>query len=261
MERRNRTILVLLTAVVIVIAVFASFGLPLFYGPTPEIVLPTPLPSGQGQTGETDQGGGVRVEVTPATVQSVIAALSRLESYSRTVTTTLAGVSAAAEVWVDGGWTRTDLTLPTGRAAHTIVGDGTVWRWYDGEREARSWRGDTASADVEGQRIPTYEDVLALAPETITSAGYEEKNGVDCVYVGVEVAEPAQVERYWISADNGLLTAAETESGGEVVWSMTATVPEVPVSAEASFVLPDGTVLHTVGEPAASVTAAASAQG
>ena len=70
---------------------------------------------------------------------------------------------------------------------------------------------------------------------------------MDCVFVGVEVAEPAQVERYWVSADNGLLVAAETESGGEVVWSMTATVPEIPVSASASFALPDGTVLHTVG--------------
>lgn len=261
MERRNRNFLVILIGVVIVIAVFASFGLPLFYGPTAEIVLPTPLPTGQGQTGETDQGGGVRVEVTSSTVQSVIAALSRLESYSRSVTTTLAGVSTTAKVWVDGGWTRTDLTLPTGRVAHTIVGDGTVWRWYDGEREARFWSADVGSADVEGQRIPTYEDVLSLAPDTITAAGYEEKNGVDCVYVGVEVTEPAQVERYWISADNGLLAASETESGGEVVWSMTASTPEIPVSASASFVLPDGTVLHTVGEQAAAVTAAASDQG
>lgn len=247
MERRNRNFLVILIAVVIAIAVFASFGLSLFYGPTPEIVLPTPLPTGQGQTGETGQGGGVRVEVTPTTVQSVIAALSRLESYSRTVTTTLAGISVSARVWVDGGWTRTDLTLPAGRGAHTIVGDGKVWRWYDGDREARVWSADGGSADVEGQRIPTYEDVLDLEPESITAAGYEEKNGMDCVFVSVEVAEPAQVERYWVSADNGLLVAAETESGGEVVWSMTATVPEIPVSASASFALPDGTVLHTVG--------------
>lgn len=256
MERRKRNFLVILIAVVIAIAVFASFGLPLFYGPTPEIVLPTPLPTGQNQVEESGQGGGVRVEVTPATVQSVIAAMSRLESYFRTVTTTLEGTSVTAQVWVDDGWTRTDLTLPTGRVAHTIVGDGTVWRWYDGEREARSWSADRGAADVEGQRIPTYEDVIDLAPETITAAGYEEKNGMDCVYIGVEVAEPAQVERYWVSADNGLLVAAETEIGDEVVWSMTATAPEIPVSASASFALPDGTVCHTVG---VSFKAAASA--
>jgi len=120
LERRNRNFLVILIAVVIAIAVFASFGLPLFYGPTPEIVLPTPQPTGQGQTGEMGQGGGVRVEVTPTTVQSVIAALSRLESYSRTVTTTLAGISVSARVWVDGGWTRTDLCLPGGELTPSL---------------------------------------------------------------------------------------------------------------------------------------------
>ena len=45
MERRNRNILVGLIGVVIVIAVFSSFGLPLFASPTPTIVLPTPRSS------------------------------------------------------------------------------------------------------------------------------------------------------------------------------------------------------------------------
>lgn len=260
MERRNRNILVILIAVVIVIAVFSSFGLPLFAGDTAKIVLPTPAPSGQAAPDSSGQKGGVRVEVTPQTVQSVIAALSRLDSYSRTVTTTLEEVSSTARVWADGGWTRTDLTLPSGTVAHTIVGDGTVWRWYDSERTVLSWPADSASADVEGQRIPSYEDVLALDPENITAAGYEEKNGSACVYVEVEVPELDQRERYWVSADNGLLAAAETETEGEVVWSMTASAPESPAARTASFALPDGTVLHTVGgEPA--VTGSASDQG
>ena len=246
-ERRNRNILIFLTAVVIVIAVFSSFGLQFFSSPTPTITLPTPLPAEQTQPGDVEDSGGARVEVTPDTVQSVIAALNRLESYSRAVTTVLEGETSRAQVWVDGGWTRTRLTLPTGLVVHTIVGDEAVWRWYDNDRAAVTWGADHASVDVEGPRLPTYEDVLALDKETITAAGYEEKDGTPCVYVEVAVPELELIERYWVSASTGLLIAAESESGGEVVWSMTADTPEIPAPASASFVLPDGTVLHTVG--------------
>lgn len=250
MERKNRNILVGLIAVVIAVAVFSSFGLPLFAGPTPTITLPTPAPTGTETPGDPGQESGARVEVTPATVQSVIAVMDRLQSYSRMVTTTLEGAAATARVWVDGDWTRADIELPSGLTAHTIVGEGRLWRWYGAERTVLSWAADSSSVDVEGQRIPTYEDVLELEPGAITAAGYEEKNGVACVYAEVSLPELDQVERYWISADNGLLTAAETVAGGEVVWSMTAEAPEVPVSPSASFELPDGTVLHTVGETA-----------
>ena len=242
MQRRNRNILIVLTAVVIVLAVFSSFGLALFAPDTAKIVLPSTAAA--VQTVEPD-GGNARVDVTPQTVQNVVAVLRRLDSYARTVTTTLNAVTTTAQVWVDGGWTRTDLTLPSGMAAHTIVGDGTVWRWYQGA--AASWPADERSADVDGQHIPTYEDVLALDPADITAAGYEARNGMDCVYIEAWVAELSQTERYWVSADDGLLEAAETEVDGEIVWSMTASVPEIPAPVTASFVLPDGTVLHTVG--------------
>lgn len=250
MERNNRTILVLLIAIVIAVAVFSSFGLPLFAGPTPTITLPTPVPTATQGTEGPEQLGGARVEVAPDTVQSVIAVMDRLESYSRTITTTLEGVPATARVWVDGDWTRADMDLPSGLTAHTIVGEGWVWRWYGAEESVLSWVADPSSMDVEGQRIPTYEDVLALDMDSITDARYEEKNGEACVYVEVAVPELDQAERYWVSEATGLLTAAETVAGGELVYSMTAGAPEVPVSSAASFVLPDGTLLHTVGESA-----------
>lgn len=248
MERNNRTILVLLIAIVIAVAVFSSFGLPLFAGPTATITLPTPVPAETEDPGPQDQLGGARVEVAPDTVQSVIAVMDRLESYSRTVATTLEGASATAQVWVDGDWTRADMDLPSGLTAHTIVGEGTLWRWYNGSESVASWTADSSSVDVEGQRIPTYEDVLELDTGSITAAGYEEKNGEACVYVEVSVPELDQVERYWVSESTGLLWAAETEAAGELVYTMTAGAPETPVPASASFALPDGTVLHTVGE-------------
>lgn len=249
MEKRNRNLLITLIAVVIIVAVFASFGLPLFASPPPTITLPTPHPTEPEPVETVGHGGGTRVEVTPDTVQSVIAALDRLESYTRVVTTTLEGASSTTWVNVDGGWTRTDMGT-AGAAIRTIVGNGTVWRWYNADPTVASWSADDGSADIEGQRIPTYEDVLALDKSAITAAGYEEKNGFPCVYVEVTVPELSQVERYWVSSDNGLLIAAETETGGEVVYSMAAEPPEVPVAPSTAglFTLPDGTVLHTVGE-------------
>ncbi len=248
MKRNDRNVLVILVVAAIVVAVFASFGLPLFYGDTATITLPTPAPSDQGTQGGEEQALGVRVEVTPETVQSVIAAMSRLDSYSRTVTTTLRDATTTAQVWTDGGWTRSVLTAPNGLTVHTIVGQEQVWRWYEGDREAVSWPAEEGSRDLEGQRIPTYEDVLALDKETITAAGYQEKNGASCVYVEVAIPELNQVERYWVASDSGLLWYAETETGGEIVWAMSATTPETPVSAGTQFALPNGRVLHTVGE-------------
>lgn len=247
MKRKERNVLVALIVAVIVVAVFASFGLPLFYGDTATITLPTPAPTDQSVSDE-EQALGVRVEVTPETVQGVIAAMSRLGSYSRTVTTTLAETAFTAQVQTDGVWTQSVLTAPNTPAVHTLVGPERVWRWYEGDREAASWPAEEGSRDLEGQRIPTYEDVLALDKETITAAGYQEKNGASCVYVEVAVPELAQVERYWVSADSGLLWCAETESGGKIVWSMTASLPETPLPGGTEFALPDGTALHTVGE-------------
>ena len=244
MERRNRNILMGLIAVIIVIAVFSSFGLPLFASPTPSISLPTPLPQHTLSVGDEEQSGGVRVEITPATVQSVIAVMDRLGSYHRSVTTILEGSVTTAQTWVDGGWTRSDLIPPAGPAVHTIVGEDRVWRWYEGESQAISWAADDGSADVETQRIPTYEDVLALPTEDITAAGYQEKNGEECVFVEVTVPQLSQRERYWVSADTGLLVAAETETEGVVVWSMFAGAPELPGDYASRFTLPDGTVLH-----------------
>ena len=245
MEKRNRNILLILVGIVIVVAVFSSFGLPFFAGPTPSIVLPTPQPTQDStQTGWGD-ARGTRVEVTPSTVQGVVAALERQKSYRRTVTTTLEGAVTAAGVWVDEGWVRTDLTDPTGSVIHTIVGDGSVWRWYGADTKVLHWAADEWSADADGQRLPTYEDVLELDPERITAAGYEEKNGLPCVYVEASFPELGQVERYWVSADNGLLEAAETEAAGEIVWSMSASEPELPAPiTDAPFTLPDGQVLH-----------------
>lgn len=251
MENRNRMIFLVLIAIVIVVAVFSSFGLNLF-GTTDEVRFPDSTPTGGTQdpfqsgqpTGSVDF---VKVEVTTETVQNVVATLSRPARYYRRVAISTFRSDGTEDVQnslvlVADGWTWTETALSDTLTRYTIVGDETVYRWYSGDSEAKSWPADPRSADVEGQRILTYEDVLDLDPAEITGAGYEERDGRQCIYVEVEQKEQEYRSRYWISVQNGLLTEAERWSGDRLIYRMTTGSMEQSLSAE--FTLPDGTVLY-----------------
>ncbi|MFQ9410379.1 MAG: hypothetical protein ACLR1T_04130 [Evtepia gabavorous] len=117
MDQKNRTILVLAIAVTVFAAVFVSLGLPALTGRAPEVV----LPDVNQEAVSTEGRDFLPVEVRPDTVQSVIASLSRPESYYRQLTVRLfwAGGSSAdpVEIWADGGYVRTAIT--TGEAPNT----------------------------------------------------------------------------------------------------------------------------------------------
>ncbi len=251
MERRNRNILVVLIGIVITVAMLSSFGLGLFAPDTAKIHLPTPAAS---QTMEpVGEEEFVRVEITTETVQYVVEhTLTRPESYGRSVTIEdfwgegESGVTRAT-VWVDGGWTHTAATLPGGTVRHSIVGDGRFWLWYEGNSRVLAGEADGDSADLEGQRIPTYEDVLRLEQADLAAAGYEDKEGVSCIFVETVPDSQGYVERYWIATDSGLLSCAETYLEGQLIYRMSAFSVDRPVPENASFTLPDGTVLHTPG--------------
>jgi len=254
LEGKNRSILVVLIAAVIVLGVFASFGLNLFTAGTPSIVLPTPqatLTPAPG--GEEDNSGAKWVEVTPQTVQEVIATLARPLSYQRTVTLQDFwgdGQSAVttAEVTVDDGWTMTVSERGDRSQRTSIVGGGMVYWWYSGDATAQSAPADNYSADLEGQRIPTYEDILQADPDSITAAGYESKNGVPCVYVSIHIDGLEYEERYWVSTENGLLAAAQTVQDDAVLMEMAAGAAELPAPAGLEFAGPDRTVYHQVSD-------------
>lgn len=254
MERKKRTVFAVLIATIIVVAVFSSFAMNLLGQEKYQIRLPD-FSNGPGNdsSGASDSSGGevMRVEVTPETVQGVIATLARSQSYHREVSIELwAGEEETvtkAEVWVDDGWTRTIVTSPNGRVQHNLVGDGTRWLWYDGEDTAISFSADKVVSDLV-QRIPTYEDVLELSQKDITATGYEKYEATVCIYVEVEQDELGSRERYWISVSDGLLVAAERVKDEQLVYRMTALSTESPAPLDSSFVLPDGQVLHTVGE-------------
>lgn len=247
-------------AVVIILVVLAAVlysFLHNLFGPTPHLDLPDPdaTQSVDPVAASSGQPGGIVVEVTPQTVQSLIASLNRYESYRRTVDVEYfsAGQSVGAvtaQVWADGGWLRTSAALSSGVVEHIIVGDGALWLWYEGgPAGAKVYSGPAAdkAADL-SQRLPTYEDVLALDRQDITAAAYEERDGQPCVYVEAKTSMN-YTERYWISVDSGLLVASETEQDGDVVYAMSSRDVVSPLDQRTGlFTLPDGTVLYHPGE-------------
>ena len=253
MEPKNRLAIAIAVIVLIVGAMLTSFGRSLFALNTPSVQLPLPGEDSPGSSSsETPSGSGQyqKVEVTPDTVQSVVATLSRSDSYYRELTVeTLWGDGSSAtqvQVWTDGGWTHTQKILPSGAVRNDLIGEGTVYYWYEGSQTYCTAPADEFSSDL-SQRLPTYETVLQLDTEQITAAGYETRGELPCVFVEVSLEEEDVVERYWISVDSGLLVCAETDSGGQTVYRMTAYTPiTTPCPSTASFALPDGTSFHSL---------------
>lgn len=250
MEHKNRLLIAVAVIVLLVVAMFTSFGPSLFGLNPPSVVLPE-AGSGDGDAPDGPAAGQdtyQKVEVTPQTAQSVIATLARSDSYYRelTVETFWDGGSSIVpvQIWMDGGWSHIRTVMPSGLIRHDLIGGDALYYWYDGSSQYEKAPADSQSADL-AQRLPTYETVLELDPDDITAAGYELRGELPCVYVEVRPAGSDLLERYWVSVDSGLLVSAETEQDGQTVYRMTAYSPvQSPCPPDASFRLPDGSTLH-----------------
>ena len=154
MGENNRRVLVAAIAVTVLAAVFVSFGLPALTSRIPQVTLADldqPAPQ------EPDQQF-LPVEVTPDTVQSVIATLSRPESYSRSMTVTLFwGESGRGDqqvqMWADDGWVKTTVTSGSG-VQHRLVGEGKLRLWYDGDT---TWKEVPADSRAVSARLAELE--------------------------------------------------------------------------------------------------------
>ena len=253
MEQKNRLKIVAAIIVLIAGAMFTSFGRNLFALNTPEIVLPDPTTS-QGDVSEIAPKPSTdayqQVEITPGTVQNVIRTLSRPDSYYRESTLETFWKEGSStipfRVWQDEGWTHIRQVLPSGVIRHDLVGDDTLYYWYDGSAQYHSAPADEASSDL-AQRLPTYETVLELEQDHITAAQYVMYEDLPCIQVDVQLTDPDRLERYWVSVDNGLLVCAQAEEAGQITYRMTTNgVFTSPCPSSASFELPDGTVLHSM---------------
>ena len=194
---------------------------------------------------ETDQADGALtvVKISPETVQSAIATLSRPETYSRTITVEQfwGDSSGSYEVTaaVYEGWTRTDRTMPDGRIRHSISGSDAVYIWYNNEKNIYTGKPGEISADNE-QSIPTYEEILNLPADEISVADYRSVSDVNCIYVEAVSAGGDRTLRYWVSVDTGLLVAAEKLVEQETVYRMGALTVDQTEPTAADFTLPTG---------------------
>ena len=223
-----------------------SFSVRLIFPRTAYITLPDSVGLAWGGNGGGAGGltAAAPLEVTPDTVQAVVATLERPTRYRREITVrrTWSGGSrdAALTVTVAAPWTRVDRPMPDGAVRHAATNGTVTYIWYgDGEKPLRLPAGNV-SADNE-QMIPTYEDVLLLPRERIALADYHLiESGDDCIYVET-TQEDSLKERYWISVSTGLLVAAERLVDGNSVYWMEAGEPEE--APDEAFILPDGTRL------------------
>ena len=258
MDKGHRNLLAALVAAVMAVALFSAFSINLFHK-TPEVVLPSIPPTADATDPDRAEAGDYqRLDVTPDTVQQVIATLERPDSYSRTVNVEMIEGdqvigATTAQVTVDGGWTQSQLTLPGGRVYHSIVGEGKRYVWYDKERSYQVYDASSRSADL-SQRLPTYEDVLAVDKERIVEAQYVIADALPCVKVAVEEPELGYVESYWVSVDTGLLVRSESSKDDQIFYRMSGYTVETPAAPGLAFTLPDGTVLHITALPGETPT-------
>lgn len=252
MSGRDQLFITLGIIGIIAAALLTSFGRMIFSQSIPSVELPDIATSNSSSSNEANWEGvehsPTPVTVTVDSVQSVIASLSRANSYYREMEIALywAGGSStnAVSVWLDGDWQATQQTSVTGLIRCELTGPTTRYYWYDGDTRWLSTSVEEDTADL-SQRIPTYETVVEADTATITAASYTDFNGLSAIYV--EMASDNRVERYWVGTTSGLLIGAETEVDGQLIYRMTADgVVQTPCPTSAPFALPDGTTVDNL---------------
>ncbi len=195
----------------------------------------------------------VRVEVSVDNVQEIIRGLSRPEAYHGEWTFALywkgGSQTFLRNVWVRDGVTKIEIfDLHDKAEKYVIMGMDRVLLWSATAPLpiTNIALGDNITAD-DAAELPTYEDVLALPPESIQTADYAllDEN-VPCIYVKAGVKGSSYVTEYWISLENGLLVKTETQCAGVTTYRCTLTSVDESRPADEVFLLPDNNLAMDV---------------
>ena len=211
---------------------------------TAPVILPdtTALPtsSGGGEIG----GGATLAEVTPETVQAVVATLARPDSYSRRLLVSSYWEDGSQtwqiQVWQKTGATRIRIASPeTGEAdRNLLMEDGRLSIWYgEGPEVFRTETEQDRAADIL-QMLPSYEDLLDLDPALIEDAGYVNLYGTWRIMAAVREKPTEYLMIYYISIETGLLEAAERRDGDRTIYRMTAEQADLAAPEDEVFRLP-----------------------
>lgn len=242
---KDRGKLVVLSVLMVLLAC-AAIWLALRFGwfrtDTAPVILPqttAAIPRGE----DTGSGDVLTAEVTPETVQAVVGTLVRPDSYSRmlTVESFWSGGSQKwnVQVWQKNGASRILMQAADGsqEPKNVLASGSTVRIWYGADTQnAASYAVSDPELSDALQMLPTYENVLSLAPEQIEDAGYVRLNGAWRIMVSAREAATGYRMTYYISIETGLLEAAERRDGDTLLYRMTAGAPELAAPADSLFV-------------------------
>lgn len=235
MNKRSSIIIAASIAVVIIGAILLS----VFHksDDQPTIYLPKP-DSELGVDGESGL-----LSVNPDTVQTVLAYLTRTETYSREYSITSywenGESTAKVKVWQNGRLMRIDHTQNKATKS-TLFTEDTVYRWYGDSNTVSS--ASLSDFDVNlldrYARLITYEELMNIPAQSITAADYEQKLDENCIYIQYESEDEHYVNHIYVSVNTGLLVAAEIAEDEKIVYSMNSVVTNLATPEGSVFTPP-----------------------
>lgn len=209
---------------------------------TPPVLLPAPTVTDTAPDDSETPDAYIPLEVTPETVQTVIATLRRIDSYSRTLDVrdfwSGGGRGRSIQVWAHAGALRISAQSEnSGVQEHLLLRGDEKWIWYSDDD--RVYAGPAAQDDADAyQTILTYEKVLTLPGEDILDAGYTDYDGRYCIFVRCRMGSLGYVSECYIDPDTGLLMGERCYDGETLIYSMNSTVPDVSTPDDALFTVP-----------------------
>ncbi len=244
MKKRSASFYIIIVLALLAVGVLVFLLVPGRRVSTPPVSFPTATPADVTLPAAPENIGGEEViSVTPETVQTVIATLHRIDSYSRTldVRDFWSGGSRIrrVEVWAWGNRLRLRVSAEGTAAQELLFLDKEKWIWYDDGDAV--YHGDELPGDTDAwQTILTYEDVRNAPREDILDAGYTDFSGMNCIYVRWRIGTLGYVSDCYIDPDTGLLMGERCYDGEKLIYSMDSSVPDVTTPNESVFALPDG---------------------
>lgn len=205
----------------------------------PTITLPTP--AAQSSVGELPSGD--LINITPETVKTTLATLSRIESYSRTYSVTTYWSSGEStdklSVWQKGESLKMTLDH-AGSIKNLLIIDRDLYVWYDnvgGSSKYTLYEDFDYSGTDRFTRLLTYEELFAADTQDIQDAGYVQLLGEPCIYVCYK-GQNDYVNQINVSINSGLLVSAQIYDGEALIYSMESQTTELSAPQDEVFVPP-----------------------
>lgn len=250
------TAFILAAVVVIIAGIFAAFIFTPGWSYTSEkgIVLPNNGEQTGSQGGITDipkaefASKYSLLQITKSNVKDVIQTMSRPANYS--FDSKVQFFDGEKEYspdlmksYVMDSHVKTEHVNSSGKIIKNVITDDSrVFIW--GGNNAYYYKGARGDISADDNLMSlTYEDIGGYPDSAITGAGYEEKDGVYCVFVEFtqEISKGVEyTNRFWVSAEYGLLIRAETQKQGKMIYLMTVSNINTKFNDESIFLLPDG---------------------